>query len=73
MTIAFLLEFAVALIAAVASCRWYSAYNLLLRARRNGRLPSARYRPKDPVLGINIPLRTGNAMTENLFLVEHHH
>jgi len=51
--------------------RAYLARAQQLEARRHRCQPARRYRHKDPIFGLDIFLRTGNAMSKNRFLDEH--
>jgi cytochrome P450 len=51
--------------------RVYSAQALRLKAQKHGCQPARRYKHKDPIFGLDIFLRTGDAITKNRFLVEH--
>jgi hypothetical protein len=50
--------------------RLYRAQSLRLKAVRHGCLPAPRYHHKDPVFGLDIFLRTGDAMAKNCILDE---
>lgn len=58
-------------VAAFAAYRLYGAYALRRKAQQHGCQPAARYKHKDPIFGLDIFLRTGDAITSNQFLVEH--
>lgn len=58
-------------VAALAAYRLYLIYILRLTAQQHGCKPVVRYKHKDPVFGLDIFLRTGDAMAKNQFLVEH--
>ncbi|KAK6221588.1 hypothetical protein LQW54_001360 [Pestalotiopsis sp. IQ-011] len=59
------------LIAAYAGYRLYLGYALRLVAQQHGCQPATRYKHMDPVFGLDIFLRTGDAISKNTFLVEH--
>ncbi|XXH01582.1 hypothetical protein Hte_007942 [Hypoxylon texense] len=71
MAVASLLALLVSFVAAFAAYRLYINYTLRLTAQQRGCLPAARYKHKDPVFGLDIFLRTGDAISKNQFLVEH--
>ncbi|KAI0018328.1 cytochrome P450 [Xylariomycetidae sp. FL0641] len=71
MTVTSLLPLLACFVAAFATYRLYMAYRLRLGAQQHGCQPATRYKHKDPVFGLDIFLRTGNAITKNQFLVEH--
>lgn len=71
MAIITLLSLLLTAIAAFAAHRIYRSYTLCLKAEQHGCQPPAHYKHKDPVFGLDIFLRTGDAMTKNEFLVEH--
>lgn len=58
-------------VAAFAAYRLYGAYALRRKAQQHGCQPATRYKHKDPIFGLDIFLRTGDAITSNQFLVEH--
>ncbi|KAI1323132.1 cytochrome P450 [Xylariaceae sp. FL0255] len=51
--------------------RLYTAYKLRRATQQHGCQPATRYKHKDPLFGLDIFLRTGDAITKNQFLVEH--
>lgn len=59
------------LVAAYAGYRLYLGYALRLIAQQHGCQPAARYKHIDPVFGLDIFLKTGDAISKNKFLVEH--
>lgn len=71
MTATSLLSLLVSCVAAFAAYRQYLAYRLRLTTQQHGCQPAIRYKHKDPVFGLDIFLRTGNAITKNRFLLEH--
>ncbi|KAF7538571.1 hypothetical protein G7054_g2801 [Neopestalotiopsis clavispora] len=71
MTAASLLALLVSSVAAFAAYRLYSGHVRRLAAKQHGCLPAVRYKHKDPVFGLDIFLRTGAAISNNEFLVEH--
>lgn len=71
MTALSLLSLLASAIAAFAAYRVYLAYTLRLKAQQLGCQPAVRYKHKDPIFGLDIFLRTGDAITKNTFLVEH--
>ncbi|KAK9415007.1 putative Cytochrome P450 [Seiridium unicorne] len=71
MTALSLLSLLVTSVAAFAAYRLYLAYTLRLTAQRHGCQPAVRYKHKDPIFGLDIFLRTGDAISKNQFLVEH--
>ncbi|KAI2463008.1 cytochrome P450 [Annulohypoxylon bovei var. microspora] len=58
-------------VAAFAAYRLYLTYTRRLTVQQHGCQPAARYKHKDPVFGLDIFLRTGDAISKNQFLVEH--
>jgi len=54
-----------------AAYRIYLAQALRLTAQKQGCQPARRYKHKDPIFGLDIFLRTGDAITKNRFLDEH--
>jgi cytochrome P450 len=69
---------AVSLLSSLAAClafsvayRFYRAHSLRLKAQELGCQPAPKYKHKDPFFGLDIFLRTGQAITKNEFLVEH--
>ncbi|ETS80189.1 hypothetical protein PFICI_07718 [Pestalotiopsis fici W106-1] len=71
MTAVSLLALLVSSVAAFAAYRLYLGYTQRLTARQHGCQPAASYKHKDPVFGLDIFLRTGDAISKNTFLVEH--
>lgn len=71
MTAVSLLVLLASFIVAVVAYRFYTTYALQLTAQQHGCQPAARYKHKDPVFGLDIFLRTGDAIGKNKFLVEH--
>ncbi|CAJ2513882.1 Uu.00g020010.m01.CDS01 [Anthostomella pinea] len=71
MTAMSLLSLVACFVAAFAAYRLYVAYRVRLTAQQHGCQAAARYKHKDPVFGLDIFLRTGDAITKNQFLVEH--
>jgi cytochrome P450 len=71
MAVISLVTLLVSAIAAFAAYRLYLAHALASKARQHGCQPAARYKHKDPVFGLDIFLRTGDAITKNRFLEEH--
>ncbi|KAI0470486.1 cytochrome P450 [Xylariaceae sp. FL0804] len=71
MTVTSLLSLLACFVAAFAAYRVYAAYTLRLKAQQCGCQPAARYKHKDPIFGLDIFLRTANAITKNQFLVDH--
>ncbi|KAI1479989.1 cytochrome P450 [Daldinia eschscholtzii] len=71
MTAVSLLALLASFAAAFAAYRLYLTYRLQLTAQQHGCQPAARYKHKDPVFGLDIFLRTGDAISKNQFLVEH--
>ncbi|KAI3339561.1 cytochrome P450 [Ustulina deusta] len=71
MTATPLLSLLACFVAASAAYRLYMAYKLRLAAQQHGCQSATRYKHKDPVFGLDIFLRTGDAITKNQFLVEH--
>jgi cytochrome P450 len=63
----------VSLVAFVAAYRLYVTCTQRLKARQHGCEPAVRYKHKDPIFGLDIFLRTGDAISKNRFLVEHQH
>jgi cytochrome P450 len=53
--------------------RVYLAQVLRLKAQEHGCLPARRYKHKEPIFGLDIFMRTGDAITKNRFLEEHQH
>jgi cytochrome P450 len=51
--------------------RVYRAHVLRLKAQERGCQPAPKYKHKDPLFGLDIFLRTGQAITKNQFLAEH--
>jgi hypothetical protein len=49
----------------------YAAQVLRLKARKHGCQPAPRYKHKDRIFGLDLFLRTGDAITNNRFLEEH--
>ncbi|KAI1163886.1 cytochrome P450 [Nemania serpens] len=66
-----LLSLLACFVAAFAAYRLYMAYELRLAAQQHGCQSATRYKHRDPVFGLDIFLRTGDAITKNQFLVEH--
>ncbi|KAI9149954.1 Cytochrome P450 monooxygenase lepH [Paramyrothecium foliicola] len=66
-----LLSLLASAVAAFAAYRFYVAFNLRLRAQQLGCQPATRYKHLDPVFGLDIFLRTGDAIAKNQFLIEH--
>ncbi|KAF2788808.1 cytochrome P450 [Melanomma pulvis-pyrius CBS 109.77] len=69
---------AVSLLSSLAAClalfiayRVYQAQALRLKAQKHGCQPAPRYKHKDPIFGLDIFMRTGDAITKNRFLIEH--
>ena len=58
-------------VAAFVSYRLYLDYALRLRAQQHGCQSAVRYKHKDPVFGLDIFLRSGDAISKNTFLVKH--
>jgi cytochrome P450 len=58
-------------IVAIAGYRIYLAHTERLKAQQHGCQPATRYKHKDPIFGLDIFLRTGDAITKNRFLNEH--
>ena len=71
MTVVSLLAILVSSVAALAAYRWYLGYSLRLQAQQHGCQPPPRYEHKDPIFGLDIFMRTGDALNNNKFLVEH--
>lgn len=71
MAVISLLSLLVSSVAAFAAYRFYLAYTLKLKGLKHGCQPATRYRHKDPIFGLDIFLRTGDAITKNEFLTEH--
>lgn len=71
MTLVSLLSLLAISLALFGAYRVYSAQALRLKAQKHGCRPARRYKHKDPVFGLDIFLRTGDAITKNRFLVEH--
>jgi hypothetical protein len=71
MTIIVLLKSFATAVAVFFAYRVYLHQIRQLNARKRGCKSAPRYRHKDPVFGLDIFLRTGDAMTKNRFLVEH--
>lgn len=71
MTAVSLLALLASSFAAFAAYRLYVTYTLRLTAQQHGCQPAARYKHKDPVFGLDVFLRTGDAIAKNQFLVEH--
>ncbi|KAI0897593.1 cytochrome P450 [Annulohypoxylon nitens] len=70
MTAVSLLAWLVSFIAAVVAYRLYLGYTLRLAVQQHGCQSPARYKHKDPIFGLDIFLRTGDAFSKNEFLVE---
>ncbi|KAI1092132.1 cytochrome P450 [Rostrohypoxylon terebratum] len=70
MAAASLLALLVSIIAVFAAYRLYATYTLRLTAQQHGCQPAPSYKHKDPVFGLDIFLRTGDAFSKNEFLVE---
>ncbi|KAF2868572.1 cytochrome P450 [Massariosphaeria phaeospora] len=66
-----LLLILVTAISIVVAYRVYLTQALQLKARRAGCQPATRYKHKDPIFGLDIFLKMGNAMAKNQSLVEH--
>ncbi|KAL5117423.1 hypothetical protein ACEQ8H_004739 [Pleosporales sp. CAS-2024a] len=71
MSLLSLLSLLVTLLALFVAYRVYTAQVLRLKAQKHGCQPARRYKHKDPIFGLDIFLRTGDAITKNTFLVEH--
>ncbi|KAI1300651.1 hypothetical protein F5Y03DRAFT_364004 [Xylaria venustula] len=71
MTATSLLSLPACFIAAFAAYRLYMTYRTRLAAQQHGCQSATRYKHKDPIFGLDIFLRTGDAITKNQFLVEH--
>jgi cytochrome P450 len=71
MTLMFLLSLLATSFALFITCRVYLAQAQRLKARKHDCQPAARYNHKDPIFGLDIFLRTGDAISKNRFLVEH--
>ncbi|KAI0179936.1 cytochrome P450 [Hypoxylon sp. FL1284] len=66
-----LLSLLACLVAAFAAYWLYGAHRLRLVARQHGCQSATRYKHKDPLFGLDLFLRTGDAITKNQFLDEH--
>lgn len=71
MTATSLLSLLTCFVAAFAAYRLHITYRLRLAAQKHGCQSATRYKHKDPVFGLDIFLRSGDAITKNQFLVEH--
>jgi hypothetical protein len=71
MTLLSLLSLLVTPIALFVAYRFYLVHTLRVKAQQHGCQPARRYKHKDPIFGLDIFLRTGDAITKNKFLVEH--
>ncbi|KAH7316782.1 cytochrome P450 [Stachybotrys elegans] len=71
MTVITVLSLLATSVASFAAYRLYRAHALNQKAQQHGCQPAARYRHADPVFGLDMFLRTGDAMSKNQFLVEH--
>ncbi|KAF1963892.1 cytochrome P450 [Bimuria novae-zelandiae CBS 107.79] len=71
MTIPMLLKLFATAVTLFVGSRVYLYQSRQLNARKHGCQSAPRYKHKDPVFGLDLFLRTGDAMTKNRFLVEH--
>lgn len=71
MAVSSLLASLVTFVALFVSYHAFLAYSLRLKASRHGCKPARRYNHYDPVFGLDIFMRTGDAITKNRFLIEH--
>ncbi|KAH9885955.1 cytochrome P450 [Xylariomycetidae sp. FL2044] len=66
-----LLSLLACFIASFAAYRLYTGHRLRLKADHHGCQLATRYRHRDPLFGLDIFLRTADAITNNRFLAEH--